>query len=285
MDVVEVMLQHQLGVEALLPVAVALQAERAIEIVEAPGGEQGEVGVVVAVEQESMLHVAVEAVRFNKHTVGGGAEILHLSSLAVLMQIAESGMHDVVPFLVFPTVLQVQLFHRRRVVPAVAVLVHVHEILLIVRQHLRAEMVVQVHVTHHVGFALEAAVAINIDLQGGIILGLEVLHIDLAGNALGTVLDARGALANGDAFHPRPRHIAQRVGHGGTEGDGQVFEEHLHILSAETQQLDLPGAHSGIVVVHIHRRVGDETLSQVAAGGTEKLVLAYGVAVLGASEA
>ena len=60
MDVVEVVFQYQLGVKAALLVAIFLEAKGAIEIIEAAGGQEGEVGVVVTVEEEGMLHIQVE---------------------------------------------------------------------------------------------------------------------------------------------------------------------------------------------------------------------------------
>lgn len=284
MDVVEIVLQYQLRRQRVVLVGILLRgprgilgvvgvAEGAVQHMVHGGGHEGQVGVVLGVEQYGMLHVGLVAAAVHQGAEGHVGGRKQLAALAALVHQPHAGMHDVAPAHVFPSVLEVQLAHGGRVVPQVAVGIVVGEVLLVVRQQLGAEVVVQVQVGHQVALGLQEAVAVEVQRQALLVLGLEVLDVDLTRDALEPLLDARGALAHGDALHPRSGHIAQQVGLRGTPGHRQALDEHLHILAAEAQQLDLAGAHGGVVVVHVHRRIGDETLSEVAAGGAEQLAL------------
>ena len=57
MHAAEFVFQYQLCVDFLLPVAVAGGAEGAVEGVDVAVGEQGKVGVVLAVDEEGVFHV------------------------------------------------------------------------------------------------------------------------------------------------------------------------------------------------------------------------------------
>ena len=59
MRIAEVVFQHQLAVQAALVVGVALVAEGAVKVVLAAGGQLGQVGVVLAVEEDGVLHVSI----------------------------------------------------------------------------------------------------------------------------------------------------------------------------------------------------------------------------------
>ena len=114
-----------------------------------------------------------------------------------------------------------------------------------------------------------------------VVLGLEILHVDLSGHGLVAVLHAGIALAHLYAFHPRAGHIAQGIGYCGTTEVGEVLGEHLHVFATESEQLDLLGTCGGIVVAHVDRRVGGEALAEVAAGSFEELVLRDDLSVHG----
>ena len=105
----EVVFEHQLAAEAALSVAVGFWSEGGVDVVQAAGGQQGKVGVMLAVEQQGVLHVGVGTVGVDKHTVGVCAVRQQLSALALLLQVAYAGVHYIASPLVFPAVLQVQL--------------------------------------------------------------------------------------------------------------------------------------------------------------------------------
>ena len=134
-----------------------------------------------------------------------------------------------------------------------------------------------------IGFGFKAAVAIQVYLHRRVVVGLQVLDIDLASDALRAVLDARCALAHRDALHPGTRHIAQGVGQRCAHRHREPFAKHLHILPAEAQQLYLSGANSSVVIVHIDRGTIDKALAKVAASSTEQLGLTQVDTVLYAS--
>ena len=194
-------------------------------------------------------------------------------------------MHNVASVCEFPSVLQVQLLHQWRVVPAVAVLVHVHESAFVVCQHFAAQVVAEVQVANGVGFGFQVAVGVEVEQQAWLVFGLEVVHIDLSGDALRAVFHARGAFAHGYAFHPCARHVSQRIGGGGALCGGHVLQQELYVLSAQAEQFYLSCTDGGVAVVYVDRGVGDKAFAQVAAGGPEQFVLAYLHAVCGTAHA
>ena len=110
-------------------------------------------------------------------------------------------------------------------------------------------------------------------------LRLLELDVDLPGQRLVAVLDGRGALAHLDALHPRSGDVAQGIGRGGSAEVGDVLGEQLDVGAREAQQTDLLGSRGGVGVVDVDRRVGDEALAEVAAGGAEQLFARHHVGV------
>ena len=132
-----------------------------------------------------------------------------------------------------------------------------------------------------IGIRLYSALRIakEIHLYLLLILGLEIIHVDLSRNRLVAVFDRSTSLRHLNALHPRSRHIAQGIRDGSATEIRQVLGQHLDISARKAEQFDLSGSGSGIVVSHIHRRIGGETLSQVAAGRLEEFILVYRNAV------
>ena len=219
-----------------------------------------------------MLHVGLPAVDVHRRHVAP-VDIARLATLTIVAHVPHPGVHHVASAAVLPAVLQVELLHRRHVNPAIAVDIVVHKVLLVVPHQLGAQVLVQVHVGHNVALPFQVAVAVEVEKHPLLLVGLEVLHVDLAGDALVALLDARGAFADRDAAHPASGHEIKHVGLHGATHHGQTLDEHLHILSAEAQEFDLSGSHRSVAVVDVDRGVVDETLAQVAACRPEELVL------------
>ena len=237
------------------------------------------------VQQHSVLHIRLHAVGVELHAEGVVRDALHLAALALLAHQADTAVEDIAAIDVLPTVLHMPLADSRRVVPTVLVHVVVQPVLLAMQQQLGAQMFVQVDVRHRIPFGLQTAVGIQVDVHALFFVGLQILHVNLSGDALEAALHARRPLAHGDAVHPRPRHIVQLIRRRCPCKAGQILYQQLHILAAQTQQLDLAGAHGGIAVVHVHAGIGHKTLAEIATGGTEQNLLPHLLPVLGTAEA
>ena len=94
--------------------------------------------------------------------------------------------------------------------------------------------------------------SIEVHRHALIIVRLQILHVDLSRNALIAVAHRRGTLRHLDTVHPRPRNIIQGIWGCRSAEVGEVFCEHLHIGSAQSQESDLFCSCSSITVVDIY---------------------------------
>ena len=209
---VEVVFEHKSACEAQMVAVEHFRAEGAVERIVICVGEEGNVGVVFVVQKVGVLHIGLATLCIEQDAERVGNR-QHLAALALLLQVADTGVHYIATLGIFPAILQVQLPDCGRVVPQVAVIIVMAEVVLIVCQQDGAQVLAQMPVDCGIEFGLEAAVAVQVYLHRRGIFGLQVFDIDLACDALRAVLDARCALAHRDALHPSARHIAQGVRH------------------------------------------------------------------------
>ena len=126
---------------------------------------------MLTIDKVGMFHIGIDALCVNKNSIGIIGEREELSSLTFLAKITHAGVHDVAPLLVFPSILQMQLLEVGRVMPTVTVLVHVHEILLIMCQHLGAQVVVEMDVAHGVALGFKPTIGVEVEQQSRFIVG------------------------------------------------------------------------------------------------------------------
>ena len=284
MMLVELMLQHQPRIQIPVFRGIGTLAKFPVQVIEAPCGHQCQVGVMLVIQQHSVLHIGLIAVCIELHTERIVQNTPHLSSLAVLTHHAHTTVKDIAAVHILPPVLHMPLADSGRIMPAVLVPVVVHPIFLAVQQQLGAQVLVQMQVDHRIALGLQAAVGIKVHIHPRFSVGLLILHINLSSDALKTALHTRSPLAHRDAVHPCTRHIVQLVRSGGTRKAGQILNHHLHILAAQAQQFNLTGTHSGIAVVHIHTGIGHKALAQIAAGSAEQHLLPHLRTVLGTAQ-
>ena len=209
---VEVVFEHQTACEAQMVAVEHFRAKSAVERIVIGVRKEGDVGVVFVVQKVGVLHIGLATLCIEQDAEGVGNR-QHLAALALLLQVADTSVHYIATLGIFPAILQVQLPDCGRVVPQVAVIIVMAEVVLIVCQQDGAQVLAQMPVDCGIEFGLEAAVAVQVYLHRRGIFGLQVFDIDLACDALRAVLDARCALAHRDALHPGARHIAQGVRH------------------------------------------------------------------------
>ena len=111
-----------------------------------------------------------------------------------------------------------------------------------------------------------------------------VFHIDLSRQRLVAIFYARRPFAHLDALHPRARCVVQPERLSKVAQGGDIFGQQLDVGAGQSEEFNLPRTGRGVVVVHIHRRVVHETLSEVAAGGAQEFVSGDGFVVLRQSE-
>ena len=274
----EVGLEQQLGVGILLVHTVVLVTIVGIKQVHRGVAHDGDVGAVLSIEDEGVLHVAVVAVGLDAYliqTVGAGRSMMRLSTLTLLFHHADATVEHVVLALPFPTVLQIPLAHVGLVQKTVIVLVVVPEVVLIVSKHLGTQLVVQMYVAIGISFHTAHRVAIEVHRHALVVVGLQVLNVYLSCYTLIAISHRRRTLRHLDAVHPRARNVVEGIGGGGAAEVGQVLGQHLHVGAAQPQQLYLLGSRGGIAVVHVHGGVGGEALAKVATGGLEQLFTPY----------
>ncbi len=207
-------LEHQLRVEVLLVDVVSLAAVGGVHLMHRGRGHPGDVGAVGGVEDEGMLHVTLVAMGVEVDAVDGislmveHTAVVGLTALALLVEQGQSAVEDVVARLAIPAVLQVELPRLRVVHETVVVAVVLLEVILIVAEELGAEAFGEVDIAVGVGLDATHGVAVEVDVHGLVVLGLEVLHIDLPGHGLVAVLHAGVALAHLDALHPGSGNVA-----------------------------------------------------------------------------
>ncbi len=269
-------LEKQRGVAVLLVDVVGTMAIDRLLVMERTGQDEGQVRVLLLVEDIGVLGEGLVAFRLDAHPVAfarrhrGGRRSVHvggLSALALLFHGLDRSLEDVMVAHPGPTVLQVILFHLRHVHESVAVLVVSRRVVLVMGQYSGAEALAQGDVAVDIGLDLKLRIAEKVDVKRGRCLRFLELDIDLPRDGLVAVLDRRGAFRHLNALHPRAGHITQGKGGGGTAVVRDVFGQHLHIGAREAEELDLLRPRGGIGVAHVDRRVGGEALAQVAAGG------------------
>ena len=284
----EVGLEEELCVDVSFVGVVGLVPVGGICLVEGCVCHEGEVGAVFGMEDEGVLHVGFVAVGL--HTDGVqmvvvGRRVVCLSAVSVFLQQGEPAMEEVAVAFPFPAVLQVVLLHVGLVEKAVVVLVVVSPVVLIVEEKFGAEVGVEVDVA--IGICLEAAECVAVEIEGHalLVVGLQILNVNLSRDALVAVAHRGGSFRHLYALHPRSRHIVEGIGGGCPTEVGQVLGEHLHVGAAQSQEFDLFGTRGGIGVVHVHRWVGGETLAQIAACRLEEFCLIDFDAIFGSTHA
>lgn len=152
------------------------------------------------------------------------------------------------------------------------------------QQYLRCPLIRQMNIGIGVCFDSALGITKEVYLHLLLILWLQVIHIDLTCNRLIAILHRSTTLGYLNAFHPRSRHIAQGVWDGCTTEIRQILGEHLYVSARKTEEFDLSCARRGIIISHIHRWIGRETLAQVATSRLEELILVHGDAIHGTSQ-
>ena len=101
------------------------------------------------------------------------------------------------------------------------------------------------HLERSIGIALYAALAVAVQVQvypvGLKHLRLAVFDVYLSGHGFVALFHAGYALAHLYGLHPWTRHIAKAEGCCHCAEIGDVLREHLHVGSAQSQQLNLLG--------------------------------------------
>ena len=168
---------------------------------------------MTGVEDEGMLHITLIAMGVEINAVERvglmveHAVVIGLSTLTLLVQEGEAAVEDVVARLAIPSVLQVELPRLRVVHESILVAVVLHEVVFIMSENLRAQTFREMDVAVGIGLDATHRAAIEVDMHGLLVLGLEILHVNLARHGLIAILHAGIALADLDALHPGTRHI------------------------------------------------------------------------------
>ena len=152
------------------------------------------------------------------------------------------------------------------------------------QQYLRCPHIRQMNIGIGVCFDSALGIAKEVHLHLLLILRLQVIYIDLPRNRLIAILHRSTALRYLNAFHPRTRHIPQGVRDGCTTEVREILGEHLYVSARKTKEFDLSCARRGIIISHIHRWIGRETLAQIATSRLEEFILVHGDAIHGTSQ-
>ena len=241
---------------------------------------------MLMIEDEGMFHITLIAVGMELDSIN----IITMNMFLILptgtnlLQSPKSTMEDVVLAFIQPTVLYIILFSAWHIIETIAIVIMVFEDILMMQQYLRCPLIRQMNVG--IGVCLDSALGIakEVYLHLLLILRLQVIHIDLTCNRLIAILHRSTTLGYLNAFHPRSRHIAQGVWDGCTTEIRQILGEHLYVSARKTKEFDLSCARRGIIISHIHRWIGRETLAQVATSRLEELILIHGDAIHGTSQ-
>jgi hypothetical protein len=187
---VEVGLEQQLCIDVLLVHAIVFLTIVGIQQMHRGITHHSNVRAVLRIEDEGVLHIALVAVRLDTDFVevrGEGREVrgvLRLATLTLFLDEAHAPMEDVAVALPFPAVLQVPLAYVRLVEETVTIHVMVSEVILVVGQHLCAQSVVQVDVGIGIGLQTALGIAEEVYCHALIVVGFQVLHIDLSRDTL-----------------------------------------------------------------------------------------------------
>ena len=192
-------LEQQLSIDVLLVHAVVLVTVVGIQQVHRCIAHHGDVRAVLRIEEKGVLHVTLVTVGLNANMIqvvcGGRLFTIHLPlymglpAFALFLHHADAAMKHVGVGLVFPAVLEVPLAHVGLILETIVVLVVMTPFILIVGQNLRAQTVVDVYVG--VGIRLKAAhrVAKEVYRHALVVIGLQVLDVNLSGDTLVAVAD------------------------------------------------------------------------------------------------
>ena len=274
----EVCLKHELGIAVLLLHIVARLAKGVRSIVYCPIQHEGERGVVLRIERQTILPLRLITVRLHPNAVvGDGFVVRMVPTHAACALIAER--LDIE--LAYPagrdvghaphSIVLAQLGHvHETIVVAVVVRLSVFE----VQQNARRKPIVQMDAAVNVDLLFQFIVQISVGAQAVRALRLEVLHVDLSRDTLVAVLHARGPLAHLNALNPRARHVAQRVGQAGTSKVGHILGEHLHVRAAQPKEFDLAGSRCCVTIGNVHRRIGRERFAQIATSRADEFARA-----------
>ena len=163
MLLVEIGLEEQLGVGVLLVYTVMLITVVGIQQMHRGIAHHSNVRAVFRVEDKGVFHIALIAVSVDVDEVGVmcGSKLftihfslftyMRLSTFALLLHHADAAVEHIVIALPLPTVLQVPLAHVGLVQESVVVHVMVAEIVLIVSQYLRTQLVIEMDVGISIG--------------------------------------------------------------------------------------------------------------------------------------
>lgn len=180
----------------------------------------------------------------------------HLASLALVEGEAhvEPALHASVLVGIEPAVVDVVVVHLRHVHEAVVVGIHTavpafgHGGLRGVEEEageqLRRELVLQ----HGVHLVVQVGVGVEVDVDGLSLVGLAVVEVDLAGDALVAVDHGARALRDADAVEPRGRGVVPAEGIAQQAQRGDVLGHRLRVEAREAEHLYLARAGDGIAV-------------------------------------
>ena len=205
--------------------------------------------------------------------IGGG--VVCLSALALLLDGCQTTVEHIVCALPLPSVLQVPLAYVGLIQESVVVHVVMAEVVLIMRQYLCAQLVVEVDVGIGIGLQTAQGAAIEVHRHSLVTVWFQILDVYLSRDALIAVTHRRRALRHLDAVHPRAGDVVERVGGCRPTEVWQVLGEHLHVGTAQSQELDLLGARGGVAIVHVDAGIRGKALAQVTAGCLEQFLTAY----------
>jgi len=280
-------LVQSLGIQAVFPAFVSVQAKGARLVVDEARQDEGDAFVGLTGKHKAIFEEGFEAPRLDVHAVGLGqgsdaggilgkdlAVEVHASPMAILLHIldAEPGA-DLFRHLVIPAVEEVDGLEAGQVHEGVAVAV---ELVLeegIMPHHQGAQLVVELVRADDVALEPFVAVAEQVEekpLGGGRFL---VFDIDLPRGAFEAVDHRGGSFRYLDGFHPGTGDVVESERRAQPPDKGNVLGDDLAVDARQAQQLYLPGAGDGIGIDHIDRGVGLEALRQIAAGGPVEFAL------------
>ena len=271
---VDLVLVDEVGEGGVLGGVVVFQAEERLEFVVVEVGDQGDVGAVLLVEGEADLEVAVDALVFDVRApdlvlqvVGVVLGGVHLAAEAVVVEeaAAEADLHAA-RGVVEPAAGKIELQVLRLVAEAVLVVVHLVSRAAHVGHVDHAPLFVELDGRSDVGLEHGVGTAVELDEERGLVGGLAVFHVDLAGDGFQAVDHRRGSFGDLDALEPLAgdeRHAERR---GDAPHHGPVLVEHLGVGAREAQELDLAGAGHGVGIADRDAGGVFEALGQGAAG-------------------
>ena len=234
----EIGLEHQLRVNVLFVDVVCLLSVIGIHHVHRSRRHPCDIGAVVLVKDEGVLHVSLVALGVDVDAVQRlllsveRSFVACLSALTFLVEKSQASVEDIVPGLSVPSVLEVELPCLRVIDEAILVGVVLLEVVLVVSENLRAESFREMHVGIGVGLYAAHGIAIEVYVHSLVVLRLQVLYVYLSGHSLVAVLYAGIALAHLNALQPCAGDVSERVGYGRTPEVRHVLSEHLHVLAA-----------------------------------------------------